>query len=290
MRMRAECVPCQLKRALYEASLVPGADEIEVMKNALGVFRDHFPPAEGMDNNEVSSLVKEAVYRTIGSCDPQRGNKRLSNEVALSLLPRVERMIRESDDPLRTAILAAVIGNIMDFGIPGSAARPEHLTALFDEHFRQGLHVDHTDRIRARLLEVDEVLYLTDNAGEIVFDMLLIRELKRMGKRVVLMVRGEPILNDATLEDVSELEIEREVDRVTTTGHFGVGIAMGRAPREVRNEIFNADLIIAKGMGNYEGFADLDMPPVAFLMRTKCGPVAEDIGYPLHSNIAHYRG
>ncbi len=290
MRMRAECVPCQLKRAIYEASLVPGSDQIEVMETAIRVFNEYFPPPEGMDNNEVSSLVKEAVYGVIGSKDPQWENKRRSNQIALSLFPEVERMIAESDDPFRTAILAAVVGNVMDFGIKGSADSPEHLSDIFHANFDEGLFADHTDKIRAQVEEVDEVLYMSDNAGEIVFDILLIRELKKLGKRVVLMVRGEPILNDATIEDVEELGLAKEVDRVTTTGHFGVGIAMGRAPKSVKDEVFNAQFIIAKGMGNYEGFADLDLPPIAHLMRTKCGPVAEDIGYPLHKNIAHYRG
>lgn len=289
MRMQAECVPCQLKRAIYEASLVPGSDTVEVMRTALRVFNEYFPPPEGMENNEVSSLVKEAVYRVIGSKDPQWENKRRSNQVALSLFPEVEDMISKSNDPFHTAVLAAVVGNVMDFGIKGSAESPEHLSEVFHTHLKEGLFLDHTDRIRQKLEEVDEVLYMTDNAGEIVFDILLIRELKRMGKRVVLMVRGEPILNDATLEDVEELGLGKEVDRVTTTGHFGVGIAMGRVPRTVKDEIFDAQLIIAKGMGNYEGFADLQLPPVAFLMRTKCRPVAEDIGYPLHRNIAHFR-
>lgn len=289
MHMRPECVPCQLKRALYEASLVPGSDPNEVMQTALRVFNEYYPPPEGMDNNEVSSMVKEAVYRTIGSKDPQWENKRRSNKVALGLLPVVERMIAESDDPLGTAVLAAVVGNVMDFGIKGSADSPEHLSEIFHTHFEEGLFMDNTDLLRKRLSEVDEVLYMTDNAGEIVFDILLIRELKKMGKRVVLMVRGEPILNDATLEDVEELALEKEVDRVTTTGHFGVGIAMGRAPQSVKDEIFGAQLIIAKGMGNYEGFADLELPPLIHLMRTKCQPVADDIGYPYQKNIAHYR-
>ncbi len=289
MRIRAECVPCQLKRAIYEASLVPGSDPIEVVQTAMRVFNEYFPPPEGMDNNEVSSLVKEAVYRKIGSSDPQWENKRKSNKVALSLLPEIENMIAQSNQPFRTALLAAVVGNVMDFGIKGSAESPEHLSEIFHQHFEEGLFVDHSDIILDMIMKVDEVLYMCDNAGEIVFDKLLIREIKNLGKKVILMVRGEPILNDATLEDVQELDMEQEVDRVITTGHFGVGIAMNRAPREVKDEIMNAKFIVAKGMGNYEGFADLDLPPIAFLMRTKCRPVAEDIGYPYQKNIAYFR-
>jgi len=289
MRMRAECVPCQLRRAIYESSLVQGSDEIEVMKAAVKVFKEYFPPPEGMSNNEVSSLVKEAVYNVLGTNDPQAGIKQRSNRVALDLLPVVEQMVESSEDPFRTAVLAAVVGNVMEFGISGSAVSPEHLTEIFHEHLKKGLYVDHTDRIREMIEEVDEVLFLSDNAGEIVFDGLLIKEIKRLGPRVTLMVRGEPILNDATMVDVKELGLDNIADRVTTTGSYGVGVVFSRVPQEVKNEIFNARFIVAKGMGNYEGFADLELPPTAFLLRTKCGPVAEDIGFPKDRNISYLR-
>lgn len=260
-----------------------------VIETAMNVFNEYFPPPPGMSNNHVSSLVKEAIYSYLGTKDPQKEIKQRSNAVALALKPEVEKMIRDSDDPFRTAVLASVVGNVMEFGLKVSAETPEHLADRFHTHLAEGLHVDHSQRIKEKLENVDEVLFMCDNAGEVVFDSLLIKEIKKLGPRVTLMVRGEPILNDVTLEDVVELGMDSLVDKVTTTGHFGVGVVFPKTPQSVKDEIFNAEFIIAKGMGNYEAFADVDLPPLAFLMRTKCIPVAEDIGFPLNRNIAFFR-
>ena len=289
MRMRAECVPCLLRRALFEASLVQGADEYEVMKAALEVLHEGFPPPSGMSNHELSTRVHEAVYRVLGTDDPYVNIKRRSNEVALSILPEVEVLVEESEDPFGTALLSSVVGNVMDFGIEGAAEGPDSLKKMFHRLFNEGLGVDDTEKIRKKIQETCRVLYITDNTGEIVFDRLFIREIRRLGAEVTLMVRGRPILNDATLEDVRELGLDREVNRVTTTGSFGVGVVFSRAPEEVRDEIFSAQFIISKGMGNYEAFADLMLPPTAFLLRTKCRPVAEDIGFPRGINVAYMR-
>ncbi len=259
------------------------------MAAACKVLAENFPPPTGISNHEISTRVHEVVYRVLGTQDAYVDIKRRSNQAALRLHPEVERMVRESDDPFKTALLASVVGNVMEFGIEGVAPSPEHLSEMFHRLYQHGLHVDHTNGIRQKIRQVEEVLYITDNAGEIVFDGLLIREIKKFGPRVTLMVRGEPIMNDATMTDVQELGLENVADKVTTTGSFGVGVVLSRAPKKVKDEIFNAEFIIAKGMGNYEAFADVELPPTAFLLRTKCRPVAEDIGFPKGVNVAYLR-
>lgn len=292
--MSAECIPCQLKRAIFEASLVPGSDENEVVKAAMELLAEKFPPPPGTSNNEITTDVHELVYSVLGTDDAYVDLKKRSNDVAHSILPEVKRLIDDHLDPFEGSLLASVVGNVMDFGIKDTVSEPEELNERFHQLWEDGLFVNDSSKIKERVSDIaergGEILYITDNAGEIVFDRLLISEIMKHGAKVALMVRGKPILNDATIEDVRELGLEHEVDRVLTTGVLGVGVVMSRIPEYVKKEIFNAELIISKGMGNYEGFADVvGLPPIAFLLRTKCKPVAEDIGFPLGVNVAYLK-
>lgn len=289
MRMRAECVPCLLKRALFEVSLVENADEYQVMRAALEVLSREFPPIAGVSNHEISTKVHEVVYQVLRTKDPYASLKKRSNEVALSMFPEVEKLVKDSGDPFKAALISSVVGNVMDFGIEGAAEGPDSLREMFYRLFDEGLGIDHTERIREKLREVRRVLYLTDNTGEIVFDRLFIREIKKFGIEITIMVKGQPILNDATRTDVWELGLDREVDRITTTESFGVGVVLSRMPPRAKREIFDAEFIISKGMGNYEALSDVKLPPIAFLLRTKCKPVAENMGFPVGINVAYLR-
>jgi uncharacterized protein with ATP-grasp and redox domains len=149
----------------------------------------------------------------------------------------------------------------------------------------QGIDIDDTDRIAA-LANGADVLYLVDNCGEIYFDELLIEELKSLGARVTLVVRGEYILTDVTMEDVQRMGLDKKVDRVLTTGSNAVGVSLEEAPAELLNALRTADLIISKGMANYESLSDAGFKPMAYLLRAKCEPVAASIGAKKGMNVA----
>ena len=124
------------------------------------------------------------------------------------------------------------------------------------------------------------MVYLSDNCGEIVLDRLLIRYLKDHGAHVTLAVKDAPALNDATLQDVWDLDLDFIVDCLTTTGGGAeIGIDMEKIPDDLRSAIKHCTIIIAKGMANFESLSEMDnLPPVAYLMAAKCGPVAEEAG------------
>ncbi len=131
------------------------------------------------------------------------------------------------------------------------------------------------------------MLYLTDNAGEIAFDRLVVDELKDFGCRVTVAVKGGPSLNDALMEDAETVGMAETADGVITTGTDAVGISLSESSEEFVEAYEGADVILAKGMANWETLTEYRAPcPTLFLLRTKCEPVAEAVGAPLRRNIA----
>jgi uncharacterized protein with ATP-grasp and redox domains len=176
--------------------------------------------------------------------------------------------------------------SVHDFGIRSAVGRPEELIASFDGLWDEGLHRDDTKKLARYLKKGAKIVYLTDNCGEIIFDTILLDEMRARGAHVTLVVKGQKILTDATMEDVRALGIGKHADAVATTEAFAVGVPIKPMPKKLRKLLEGADLIIAKGMGNYESLSDQLFRPIIYLMRTKCLPVAESIGEPMDKNVA----
>ena len=295
MKIRAECVPCLLTRGMFECRISSHANggrdldrkEAKAMQAALKVFAKEYGPREC--SATVATKVHRAIYKALGDDDPYRKIKRQSNDVARRLLPKARRFIKASDDPLEAAILLSVIGNLLDFGIPGVLDDPTALEALFDGIAAHGLDVDHIARIRPFLKPGKTIVYLTDNAGEIVFDALVCEVLRSYGSKIVLVVKGAPILTDATLKDANAAGIEKHVDAILTTGSNAVGLDLSEMGPELKKALFGADLIIAKGMANYEALSEPEytgLRNIIYILRTKCQPVADSLGVGKDLNVA----
>ncbi|ENO12399.1 hypothetical protein MBGDC06_00055 [Thermoplasmatales archaeon SCGC AB-539-C06] len=129
-------------------------------------------------------------------------------------------------------------------------------------------------------------MLFTDNCGEIVFDKILCRELKKFNSKMflTLVVKGEPVLSDATIDDAELLHFEEVVDKILTTGCFAVGVNFNKLPSELDGALKQVDLIICKGMANYESFSETNYRPIAYLMRTKCDPIATSMNVPVNIN------
>jgi uncharacterized protein with ATP-grasp and redox domains len=149
----------------------------------------------------------------------------------------------------------------------------------------EGLGRDDSDLLEELLVPGAKVAYLTDNCGEIVFDQILLEELRERGCTVTLVVKGDPILTDATRKDVEELELEAMVDRVVDTGPLAVGVDLTTVPVGTRRAIEDSDMVISKGMANLESLSDSDIRPIAYLLRTKCDPVAGTVGEAKDINV-----
>ena len=213
--------------------------------------------------------------------------KEKSNRIAETLVSRVNELIEYSDDPLRITMIASIVGNLMDFGIAGASLHPKHLSEVFEDTFAEDLGYDDTEEIKEILKTTKNVVLFTDNCGEIVFDKILCRELKKFSPNIhlTLVVKGEPIISDATIKDAMELKFTEVVDEILNTGCFAIGLNFRKMPPELKNALKKADLIICKGMANYEAFSETDYKPVAYLLRTKCTAIAKSMNLPLNINV-----
>jgi uncharacterized protein with ATP-grasp and redox domains len=287
MKSDPRCAPCLLNRSLYEAELST-KDKSLVFKAVQGgveYLEEHF--YEGARATDISTGIHRKVYSILGDDDPYREMKEQSNAIAAKMMPSVRKAIAEAphDNRFKLAVLASIVGNNFDFGLQEHQVEVDGFEALFEEEMRRGLNVNDTNAI-LRLARNGEVTYLTDNCGEIYFDEIVLEMLKEAGAYVTLVVRGGNIVTDATMEDVSRMGLDRKVDRALTTGSNAIGVCMKELPRETLEAMRCADVIISKGMANYESLSDEGFKPIAYLLRAKCGPVARSLGVRKGWNVA----
>ena len=274
--MTPECVPCLIRRVLFEAEEVDDSFGVRAVKNASQMLGELF--GEDVCSATVATQVHRETYRLLGTKDPYSVLKKKSNDVALEVYPFAEKFVRSSKDPLRAAFLCSILGNVLDFGIGAGYDDPARLKKEFKNLLKEGLGHDDTRRIKTLLKKSEKVVYLGDNCGEIVLDRLALEELKKFDINLTLVIKEEPILADATKKDISALGMERIVDRIVEAPGFAVGIDLDSLNGKFGKTMRNADLIIAKGMANFESISETDLAPVAYLLRTKCSPVANAMG------------
>ena len=283
MKIAPDCVPCLMKRILFQARLLGNGCEEEAVRAALQAYAREYRP--GRNSAEVATEVHRAAYAVM-KADPYLKMKIESDKIASQYLDEVTDYVESSVDPFSAAVRVAVIGNIMDFGTPFAIDGPDQFGSRFSEMLAQGIGSDDTTRFKELLAHSKNVLYFFDNCGESVFDKLLIRQIKMMGVRVVGVVRGEAILNDVTHEDAVRIGLDRELDRIVTTGGFMIGTALAKAGGDLKEELSKTDLIIAKGMANYESLSDQNAGiPKVHILRTKCSAVARSLGVPEDINV-----
>jgi len=284
MQFASECVPCLLNRVLYEVQLVAPDKAEEAMAESLHVLSSDFP--KGMNSAKLATLVHERAYAIIGSKDPYADLKRRSDVAAEAVFPKARKMVEEAGDRLEMAVRVAIVGNVLDFGIDVGFERPEELVKSFDMLMREGLRINDLDQARKLMRKGGKVLYLLDNCGESVLDRLLVQEIKRLGPKVIGVVKGEPILTDVTMEDAQRAHLDKVFDELLSTGSFAVGIDVDKIGPRLKNELEEADLIVSKGMANFESLSDEPYRPVLFLLRGKCEPVSRLIGAKRGDNVA----
>lgn len=272
MKVYLDCIPCFVRQSLDAARLATDDERIheqvvrQVLRLAAELDMSQSPPAIGQ---QIHRLIRNLV----GQDDPYHEIKGRFNNLALRLYPELRKQIIQSDDQLETAIRLAIAGNIIDFGVSRLVDEPDlHkaigqcLTADFDN-----LQVE---SFRDAIGQAEEIFYLADNAGEIVFDRLLIEQLPY--EKVTVVVKGEPVINDATMEDAELAGLTRIVE-VIDNGSDGPGTILESCSQKFRERFEDADLIIAKGQGNYETLSDLNKN-IFFILKAKCPVIARDLG------------
>ena len=226
---------------------------------------------------EHSQVAFETCRELTGVEDPYLEAKREANAAAMALYPSLRERLTASADPLRDALLLAVAGNIIDMGI----AQEYDLIEDIVKQVERGFDLGDLDGFRAAQAEAKTILYLGDNAGEIVFDRLLIEQLSPA--RVTLAVRGAPVINDATLVDARAVGLH-EIVEIIDNGSDAPGTILEDCSQDFIRRFTEADLILAKGQGNFETLSD-DPRDIFFLFKAKCPVIAACVGLPIGTHV-----
>ena len=274
MKTYLDCIPCFMKQALDAARMKTDDRQKRmhimrrVMRKASSFPDDAPPPAMGA---AIHRIIREAT----DDPDPYREIKRRGNKFALELLPQLRKKTTGADRPFETALRLAIAGNVMDWG---ARAHTDVSENAVEQTLREALDAplvgDPPEELKRRIQGAADVLYLADNAGEIVFDRLLISLVPC--PHVTVAVKGSPAINDATMEDARQVDLVNRAE-VVDTGSDTPGAVLDQCSDEFVERFEDADMVIAKGQGNYEALSGVDRQ-VVFLLKAKCPVVARDIG------------
>lgn len=278
MRVYLDCFPCFMRQALDAARMatdnpIAQREVLNRVAQLLPTVPLHSTPID------MGQIVHRVVREVTRVADPYATVKKESNDLGLKLYPMLKSQIQGSEDPLLTALKIAGAGNIIDFGPKLTLDRNGSIEQIVNDSFAQALHepLDQAQyrAFQDRLAEVEEILYLGDNAGEIVCDKLLIEELLQRGKKLKFVVRGAPTINDVTLADADYIGLDKLV-RVITNGSDAPGTRLSDCSPEFTAAFESAQLIISKGQGNFEGLSDVP-GPIFFLFKVKCPVIAREV-------------
>jgi uncharacterized protein with ATP-grasp and redox domains len=275
MKTYLDCYPCFLRQAL-EAARMAGAGERQqkaVLDSVLDVLGQIEPSSTPP---EIGDQVHRIVRQEVSNSDPYRAAKKASTHQALALYPRLKSLLADANDPLKVGVRLSIAGNIIDLAV----SREYDLWGTVERVLAQPFAINDGVALREALSGAGQVLYLADNAGETVFDRVLIEAL---AMPVIYAVKEGPILNDATREDALAAGVDR-VAEVTSTGSNAPGTILDRCSEEFRRLYDEAGLVIAKGQANYETLSE-ESTKVFFLLQTKCPVIARDVGVPVGSIV-----
>jgi uncharacterized protein with ATP-grasp and redox domains len=287
MKVGSRCGYCLLHRG-YNMIKLSTEDE-ETRKEAMIALLRLM--GENFNQDTVPSVLgaeRGRIIADITGCeDPYEKQKQTENQRAMRLLPEMEKILQEStpEEKLRTACKIACLGNVIDYDVPGNNANLNDAMRFLKDPF----YIDDTDRLKALLKQGTNLLFLTDNAGEIALDTLIVKELRRLGAHVTVAVKdGPPSLNDALMEDALMVGMDKAANELITTGAKAIGIRLDESPHWFIDIYNNAEIILAKGMANWETMTEAPAPcPTMYLFRTKCEPVANAVGAPEGESIAY---
>lgn len=289
MKVKAECAVCLLHRGYMEAIEATDNQALQwkAMTGLINLLSTEFRPTAVP---AILGTQRDRIIQNItGNSDPYAKKKQISNQKAIALLPTVKELVEKEaarESRFRKACMCSIVGNILEFDIPQHRFAFEDLEKLILKAEDQ-LAIDEIAEILSLAKKAKQILYLTDNAGEIAFDTLLVRELKQLGTRVTVAVKGKPIINDATMQDAKCVKMDKIADDVITNGTDTVGLVLAECSEHFLNLYNSVDLVVAKGMGYAETITEFDLArPHALLFRTKCNPVAKFFDVQRDKNVA----
>lgn len=280
MKTSLDCIPCFVKQALLASRQV--TDDENIQRRVMQAVTDNIST---MDLNNSPPKLAMITYRTIrevtGIEDALKDIKQKSNEYMLKHYTRFSQIAASNADPFTTALKLSIAGNIIDMAFLGDLSELDIFKTI-DEALASPLKQGVIDAIQSRLQSAKEILYLTDNAGEIVFDKLFLEYLDT--SKITVAVKGGPIINDATMTDAEQIGLTSRV-KVMHNGSDGAGTLLDTCSREFVDKFNSADFIISKGQANFETLEGV-RGNILFLLKAKCPVVATYLGVELGSIVA----
>jgi uncharacterized protein with ATP-grasp and redox domains len=289
LKVEVECAACVLHRGYMEILEATNdkALQFRAMTALMRLLSREFKPTAVPA--KLGTKRDRLIKRATGNSDPYEKKKWLSNKRALEILPQAKKFVAGGSSPesrFRRACLCSMVGNIIEFDIPEHEFKFEDMGKLIQQG-ENDLAIDEISKIYDTAKRAEEILYLTDNAGEIAFDILLVRELKNLGAHVTVAVKGKPIINDALIQDAKAVGMHEVADDLISNGTDTVGLFPQECSKRFLSHYKSADLVVAKGMGYAETLTEIKLRvPHALLLRTKCQPVANYFGVSKEKNIA----
>lgn len=279
MKLSKNCYEC-LRRLVFQAAEL-ATDDAEVRSRAVEagckVLGDSFSQDEV--SVVVATKVHEVIKKITGNPDPYQQMKQREIEIAIELY---NEMKSGYGNDFKGLLKLAALGNTLDFFRPFDVIKD-------DMRCEVKFAIDDSEKFEARLRGTEKILYLADNAGEVFFDLPLVRWVNQFTS-VTYVVKSFPVQNDITLEDVRKTGLEADLGNIITTGTATPGIIFSLASTRFKREFEFADLIFAKGMGYYESLTELPAEGrVFYCLKAKCQPVADSLNVPVNSFVAMLR-
>lgn len=269
MQTYFDCLPCFLQQTLGVLNLIQ-ADAATRER----VLREVLSRMSQMDLLAPPPALAQEIHRRIrqvADCDPYADIKRHYNQEALLWLPQLRTQVQSAADPLETAVRLAIAGNTIDFGVHHDLEQKQvqqALTTVLEKPLQGQI-----ERLRQAVTAAGSILYLADNAGEIVLDRLLLEQLP--ADKLTIGVKGSPIINDATMEDAQQAGL-RDHYHVVSNDSDAPGNLLSDCSFNFRHRFSEADLVLAKGQANYETLSH-ENQHIFFILMAKCPVIARDL-------------
>jgi len=275
MKVSTYCRQCLEKLACQAAEIATSDPQLraEAIKAGLDTLDRTF--SYNRVATEIATEVHRVIKRLTRNRDPYREMKAKELEMSQRLFKEVRPYYGED---LRSCVRLSTLGNTIDF-----FKEPARVKEEMEKPVR--FAIDHIDEFEKNLRSAKNVLYLADNAGECFFDLPLINKIREKA-HLIYAVKGSPVQDDITLEDLNQAGLMEEMGEVITTGSDAVGIDFSSASEEFKTQFELADLVFAKGMGNYETLSELpSRGKIAYCLMAKCQPIADSLKVPLNSYV-----
>ena len=272
MKTYYDCLPCLIRQAVEAVRMVTDDEAVQekvirqVLLETARIDLQKTPP-------HMARIIHRHIKEALGNIDPYKDIKDRFNQFAMQMYAKLQKQVQNSADPFETALRLAIAGNIIDFGVRVDIEE-QHIEETIEECLKSPIVFNSPDDLQKAIDAAKNILFLGDNAGEIVFDKLLIEQMPM--DKISYAVKGFPIINDATMEDAIDTGMTGLV-KVLDNGCDAPGTILELCSEKFQEVFRQADLVIAKGQGNYETLSGVNDKDIFFLLKVKCPVIAQDL-------------